>query len=398
MSRPKKKGNKPTTRNPNGMGSFYKRANGRIEWKQMTDGAVRYASSMNLGDLSHKIKRISGTSITGDKTKLFDWLDRWLEKYVKILKKPSTYSNYYFAVTKYIKIYMKNVQLRHITQSDVQDLIGVLIKKGYSVPTIKNVRKALSAAYISAIEDEHIVSFNPTRGTKIPKGKPPTRKTFNITELVDIITRLATSRWLYGILFMLATGLRRGELLGLKWTDIDFKEKRIIIKDNLTQYDEGTPKDDEYHSVPLTEHAITYLAGWKNQLRKENNPALYGNVETIFVSKFGRPLRPNSLNNLLDKRKFGFRVTPHMFRHTFVYLSKNKISLDELKEALGHSRTTTTLDIYGILLPNTVAVADKIEAAYNELDEAMETIKKKDQQPTNVIDFTKKRMEKLKLS
>jgi integrase len=381
------------TRNPNGAGNIYKRDDGRYEWKQMIDGEVRYESDMELSELRRKIKKYTNAGINKDKTKLHDWIEHWLETYVKPYKKPSTYDNYRFAYQKYIKKYMKNVQLRHVTKADVQKMITDLINDKYSASLIKNVRKALSAAFISAIEDEQIVDFNPTKDTKLPQGKKPVRKTFNLEELAIIIKKFESSRWLYGILFMLATGLRRGELLGLKWSDIDLKEKRIKIENNLTQYGIGTPKDNDYHYVPLTNHAITYLSAWKNQLQKEYNPGLYHKVDTIFVSKEGKPIRPTTFNNMLTKRKFDFKVTPHMFRHTFVYLSKGKISLSELQEALGHEQSTTTLDIYGMMLADTASVAEKIETAYKELDEAMKE-NKEAKQDSNVIDFMQRRMAK----
>lgn len=395
MARPKKQGNKPLTRNANGMGNIYKRPDGRYEWKQMIDNEMRYASDMSLSELQRKIKKIVNISINGDKTKLFDWIDRWLEQYVQPYKKPSTYNNYKFAYEKYIKKYMRNIQLRHITKSDVQKMITDLINDKYSASLIKNVRKALSAAFISANEDEQLVDFNPTKDTKLPKGRKPVRKTLNLDELKTVIEKFLHSRWLYGILFMLATGVRRGELLALQWSDIDFKEKRIKIERNRTEYGEGTPKDDDYHYVPLSEHALAYLSCWKSQLQTENNPAVYKNTDLIFVKKNGNALIPHSLNNIIDKKNFDFKITPHMFRHTFVYLSKGKISLSELQEALGHDQSTTTLDIYGLMLADTASVAARIETAYKELDEAMEEKKKHD---TKVIDFTQKRLSKQKLS
>ncbi|MFA5300965.1 MAG: tyrosine-type recombinase/integrase [Lutibacter sp.] len=381
------------TRNPNGMGNIYKRDDNRYEWKQMIDGSVRYESDMDLSELRRKIKRLTNIGINKNKTKLFEWIENWLEVYVKLYKKPSTYNNYKYAYEKYIKKYMKNIQLRHVSKADVQKMITDLINAGYSPSLIKNVRKALSVAFISANEDEQLVDFNPTRDTKLPKGKTPSRKTFQIEELAAIIKKFSSSRWLYAILFMLATGLRRGELLAVKWSNVDFKDKCIKIEQNQTIYGIDTPKDNEYHYVPLTDHAVSYLSGWKNQLQKEHNPAIYKAVDTIFVSIEGKPLQPLSFNHLLTKRNFGFKVTPHMFRHTFVYLSKGKISLSELQEALGHDQSTTTLDIYGLMITDTVTVADKIEIAYKELDETMKEKEKKNQE-SNVIDFTKRRLAK----
>ena len=125
------------TRNPNGMGTIYKRDDGRYEWKQMIDGEVRYESDMDLSELHRKIKKYTNIGINKDKTKLFEWIEYWLEDYVKPYKKPSTYNNYKFAYEKYISKYMKNIQLRHVERSDVQKMITDLINCGYSASLIK---------------------------------------------------------------------------------------------------------------------------------------------------------------------------------------------------------------------------------------------------------------------
>lgn len=390
MARSKKPEGKRLTRNPNGMGNIYRRDDGRYEWKKMIDGQYKRASDMDLSELYRKIKKLDCTGINKDKTKLFDWIEHWLEMYVKPYKKPSTYANYKFAYEKYIKKHMKNIQMRNVTRQDVQKLIYDLNAKGLSASLIKNVRKALSVAFISAKEDEQVVDFNPTRDTKLPEGRKPVRKTLKIEELNIIIERFSTSRWLYAILFMLATGVRRGELLALKWSNVDYANKRILIEDNHTVHGDGTPKDNDYHYAPLSDHAVLYLSEWKKQLEKENNYALLHKVDTIFVKKDGDPLRPSSLNNLIDKKKFDFKVTPHMFRHTFVYLSKGTISLSELQEALGHSQSTTTLDIYGLMLSDTVSVAEKIEKSHAELDVKLKEIQTKGSQD-NVIDFASRK-------
>lgn len=387
------------TRNPNGMGNIYKRDDGRYEWKQMIDGQVRYESDMDLSELHKKIKKYANIGINKDKTKLFDWIEYWLDEHVKPYKKPSTYNNYKFAFEKYIGKYMKNIQLRHVGRSDVQKMITDLLNDGYSVSLIKNVRKALSAAFISAIEDEQIIDFNPTRDTKLPKGKKTVRKTLKLEELSIFIERFSNSRWLYPLLFMFATGVRRGELLALKWSNIDYANKRILIESNHTIHGDGTPKDDDYHYAPLSDHAVLFLAEWKKQLKKEGNMAYYEKWDTIFVKKDGKPLRPGSLNNIIEKKKLGFKCTPHMFRHTFVYFSKGKLSLSEIQEALGHSKSTTTLDIYGLMLSDTVSVADKVEQSFAGLDDKLAEIRnKKENAEGAVIDFMERKAQKRQLS
>ena len=73
---------------------------------------------------------------------------------------------------------------------------------------------------------------------------------------------------------MFATGVRRGELLALKWSNIDYANKRILIENNRTIYGEGTPKDNDYHYAPLSDHAILFLAEWKKATKKGGEQSL----------------------------------------------------------------------------------------------------------------------------
>ncbi len=100
--------------------------------------------------------------------------------------------------------------------------------------------------------------------------------------------------------------------------------------------------------------------------------------DIIFPSQSGTIMKPDSLNSVLDRinKKTGLHITPHMFRHTFVYMAKGKMTLSEIQEALGHDESTTTLDIYGTMLSDTQTVASKIDDAFKMLDEEIEKIGK----------------------
>jgi integrase len=168
---------------------------------------------------------------------------------------------------------------------------------------------------------------------------------------------------------MLVTGLRRGELLALKWSDIDEVNKVITVSDNLTNEGIGTTKSNKVHYVPLSNAAENCLKGFKKQLEKEGNPAIWINdLNLIFVGKEGKPIKPHSLNNVFRRiQNIGVDASPHSMRHTFVYYSKNKLSLSELKDTLGHDESTSTLDIYGDMLFDASSVAHKIDAIFNDV-------------------------------
>jgi integrase len=120
----------------------------------------------------------------------------------------------------------------------------------------------------------------------------------------------------------------------------------------------------------LPNAAIECINEFKKQLKNENNPAVFKNEpDIIFVGQKGKPIKSHSLNNVFNRiqKRTGIDVTPHSMRHSFVYYSKDRLSLSELKDALGHDATTSTLDIYGNMLGNTKAVAKKLDNAFDGL-------------------------------
>jgi len=102
-------------------------------------------------------------------------------------------------------------------------------------------------------------------------------------------------------------------------------------------------------------------------------------------------MKPDSLNSVLDRinKKTGLHITPHMFRHTFVFMSKGLMTLSELQEALGHDESTTTLDIYGTMLSDTKEVANKIDKVFEKLDEELDKVEEK--RGCKIINLSKRR-------
>jgi len=152
------------------------------------------------------------------------------------------------------------------------------------------------------------------------------------------------------------------------------------------------------HYVPLSEKAIEYINGQKNQLIKEKNPMLVvkelRKADLVFPGQKGQMIKPNSYYHVISRAavKAGFKASPHCLRHTFVYLNRGTMDLKELQNALGHDESTTTLDIYGdILSDSTKTTAAKIDDVFTKVDAEMEEIeKRKNAKLAKVIQFKKK--------
>ncbi len=356
------------TRNLNGMGNVYKTKDGRYEYRKMVEGELRFASAKTPEELRDKIKNISDGPVSKEKIKLHDWADKWLTVYVKPMRKASTHKQYEDTVRCYIKTNIKNALLRSVKPFDVQLIIARMHEQGLSASTMKQARKVLNLMFAKA-KQEKLIAENPVSGLEIPDVQAKVRKTLKADEIQTIFDFMQGKRWYWPLRFLLVTGLRRGELLALKWSDIDETNKAITISDNLTAQGIGTTKSNEVHYVPLSNAAKRCLDEFKKVLQRENNISHWQQTDIIFVSQKGTPMLPNSFYNVFRRirEKTGVQVSPHCMRHTFVYYSKHKLSLSELKDALGHDETTSTLDIYGTLLANTKDVASKLDEAFKNI-------------------------------
>lgn len=377
---------KTGTRNMNGMGNVYKTKAGRYEYRKMVDGELRVVTAKTPAELSERVKALSGMPMSKEKVKIYDWVEKWLSVYIKPLKKASTHKQYDDTWKCYIKPNIKNIYTRSIKPIDIQNIIAKMHEKGLSASTMKQVRKVLNLVFKKALS-EKLIAENPVKGVEIPDVQQKARKTLKVEELQKIFDYLQKSRWYWPLRFMLVTGVRRGELLALKWSDIDERERIITISDNNTDQGIGTTKSNKVHYVALSDMAVKCLNEFKKQLQKENNPAVFKNeTDIIFVSRKGGPLKPHSLNNVFRRIEDNtdVDVSPHSMRHTFVYYSKNKLSLAELKDNLGHDVSTSTLDIYGVMLFDAKDVAKKLDQVFDGMVSEDKPLAKA---VNNVVDF-----------
>lgn len=374
----------PKQKNPNGMGCYDKLKDGRARWRQMVDGKTRTITAKSMPELKEKVKKVADLPIIKNKIKVSEWFEKWLEIYIKPLKKQATYYQYKILYEQHIFPIIGNRLITSVKQYDIQQIIAKMNEKGLSTWTMKHVRKILHTAFDRAFKDK-LIPENPVVDIEIPKKQAKPRKTITASELKILFENLKNTRWYWAFRFMLVTGLRRGELLALRWSDIDYENKRIIVDESNSASGLGDTKNSKVHYVPLSERAIYYLAKQKEMLQHEFNPILYNpelqKLDLIFPSENGTLMKSDSLNSVLDRinRKTGLHITPHMFRHTFVYMSKGHMTLSELQEALGHDESTTTLDIYGTMLSDTEKVANKIDEAFAALDEEINKIETKHQ-------------------
>ena len=194
--------------------------------------------------------------------------------------------------------------------------------------------------------EQHLVTKNPTQGCALPKVEHKEMKTLTADQLSAFFQE-ARDSGVYELYYLeLATGLRRGELLGLKWTDIDLdrgvlKIQRAISRQNGKVVEAPLKTKNAYRTLPLSADAISVLKMQKCKV---------GNSEWVFPSPIGGPMSPDSVLHMLQRvlKRAGLpRIRFHDLRHTFATMAlQNGVDIKTVSSMLGHYSAGFTLDTY----------------------------------------------------
>ena len=189
--------------------------------------------------LKSAIEKSGSLATATERYTVGQWLDAWMENYAKLQVRPSSHKTYQGFIENHIKPSLGDLPLEKLTAMDHQQLDKHLLEsgrvectesrskpKGLSVKTVRNINQMISSALNCAVE-HRLISGNPAKGCVLPKLE---RKEMKILppESLGIFFEEARRSGVFELYYIdLATGLRRGELLGLKWSDIDL-DKGII--------------------------------------------------------------------------------------------------------------------------------------------------------------------------
>ena len=226
---------------------------------------------------------------------------------------------------------------------------------------------------LSQAVKEGLIPFNVAEKADIPKTTRKEPKSIQTAELSKILTALdkVDMKWRVLVHLLLITGARRGEILGLKWSAVDFAGNRLHICNNvLYAPDRGvyqdTPKTDKsvrWIAVPAA--TMTLLTEWKKYQEadeKRKGAFCQNNEGFLFTQENGKPMNPDSVTTWLSRfaKKNGLpHIYPHKFRHTMAsMLIYNHVDPVSVSKRLGHSQVSTTMDIYS----HVIAEADKQNA------------------------------------
>jgi len=235
-------------------------------------------------------------------------------------------------------------------------------------------------------EKELLVPYNAASKASPPKIKKAKMTTFQPEEITAILEALEKEplKWRTIVHMMIVTGCRRGEIMGLKWPEVDLQQGVIHICETLLASDSGT-----YTDTPKTEESQRYInipletVELLKQYRKEQERTRYAvgdqwqDTGYVFTRDNGLPMHPDSINGWL--KNFSCRhglphINPHRFRHSMSSILINSgVDILSVSKRLGHSQTSTTLNFYSHVLQRADAqsaecIADVLLRKHNKED------------------------------
>jgi integrase len=317
-----------------------------------------------------------GQDFTARARTVAEWLTEWLDD-IKATDdtRPQTLRWYRWLVRDHIVPHIGGIRLDRLTPADVRHLISALAKGGAGNVTVRQahalVRNALGDA-----ERLELVPRNVARAVRPPAPSRQRRRALTQKEARTLLDHAADHR-LYALLVLaVTTGLRRGELLALRWSDLDFRRGTARVERTLLRLDGrlvfGEPKSEaSTRTVPVPPLALDVLRKHKIYQAGEREAAGEGwwELDLVFPSRVGTPMEPTNVNRWFrDLRvKAGLPwVRIHDLRHACAtFMLAAGADLRTIMETLGHSQISITADLYAHVLPPAQRAA--AEAAEAEL-------------------------------
>ncbi|MGO1044263.1 tyrosine-type recombinase/integrase [Clostridioides difficile] len=368
----------------NGEGSIYKSGNiwrGAVTLGRDFNGKLKRKvfSGKTKSEVISKMKEYRaneafGLVVINDKITLQEWIYIWIKEYKLNEVRLSTIERYYSLYNNHIKdTNIGKIKLKDLKVTNLQMYYNDILKnKNVSPSTIKYVNKILKSALDQAEKERYILS-NPCKYVILPKVEE--RKevpVFSLEEQTIFLNSLENNRLKLLYKLALGTGLRMGELLALRWSDIDIKVGLVSVSKTLKRVrkfettdsiksfiSEGKPKTKtSFRTVPIPSKLLKDIKEHKKFQLEEKLKAgeLYEDNDFVFATKLGNSIEPRNLvrnyTKSLEKANIEYRKF-HALRHTYATrLFENGVQIKIIQVLLGHSSMKITSDTYTHVLPD----------------------------------------------
>jgi len=318
--------------------------------------ATEYRKKLALGDVDFT----NGRGLRTDSLTFAHFFDEYLNKVAKHRLKRNSWRSYEKITELHLLPKWERVQLRDIKRQDVKALL--LEKQGQGL-SVQNIRICISAVFAEAVERE-IVAVNPAHnlGRFFKRSKPQKKTQFLTKEQTAKLLELTSNKAPQHYDFLLTafrTGMRLGELLALSWDSVNFDTKQITVQRSFSHGHWDTPKSHKVRYIDMSDGLYTAL---KKRCEVRDKRLVCGShrskkIYLVFPNRKGGPINDNTFRRgvfykLLAQAKMP-QIRIHDIRHTYAsLLLQVGAPIHYVKEQLGHSSITMTVDLYGHCQPS----------------------------------------------
>jgi len=326
--------------------------------------------------------RHTGVQIKNKKVSFSSYVELW-EKVSENKWSAKTHEGYASILRAHLLPAFAGKDLKKISVLDVEEYIAEKINSGLSPTTVTHHTALLKKIMNDAVRQE-IILRNPVQRVELPKVARYFANTYAPEEIVRFLKELEGTQFHAIAYVAFWTGMRRGELLPLRWPDVDFEKRLLRITKSKTvvtkRYEKGKVKGQTktYAStrvISISEDLCEFLKRHKEEQSVRRQTLHYEDqTGLVFTSyRYGRALCSSEITEKLNdmQERVGMRhIRFHDTRHTHVTISlANGVDIVTESRRVGHTRVSTTLDRYSHLLPGAdQRAADAFANAVNKVD------------------------------
>ena len=307
----------------------------------------------------------SGTYVEAQNSTVAEYLKQWLRDSASGRVAPKTLERYQEIVEKAVIPALGSLKLARLTGLHLQGFYRQCLESGrldgsggLSPTTVRHYHRLLHSAFAQAVRWK-LLKHNPADDADPPRAATKEQHVANDDEMARLLVETRGTPFYEPVLLALATGLRRGELLGLRWADVDLEGGRIEVHQAVEQTKAGlrfkAPKTARSRrTVELPAVVVAALATLR--VRQAEDLAALGKPPALLVFSWDgqTPWRPDYITTGFSriKRRLGLRANFHGLRHTHAtVLLREGVHLKVVADRLGHSSTRLTADTYSHVVP-----------------------------------------------
>ena len=364
-------------RRGDGEGSITKRKDGKWQGSVLTGynpetgkPVRKYFYGRTRKEVQEKINEVApkvaaGTYREPTKMTVAEWFTTWLNDYMKPSLRPTTWESHKYQVDGHIIPALGHLRLAQLQTAHIQRLYNDKLQGGrldgkpggLSPKSVRYIHTVIHSCLEQA-RKESMITINPAGAVRLPKLEKPEIKYLGTAEAAIFLAMARESKHFAAFYLALSTGMRRGELLALRWKDIDFEAEQLTVNQGLVRIS-GKGLVFQEPKTALSNRVIS-LAPAVAQVLKEHREqqtdgrimagaAYNSELDLVFSNELGEPICPRAFTRVFERlvKKAGLNVTFHGLRHTFATLALQEgVDVKTIQETLGHHSAAFTMDVY----------------------------------------------------